>query len=293
RFEVRLRTVVIDAQAAADVEVARLGPDSRQLHENPGRLRQGAFDVANVSDLASQVEMDQLEAIGQLAFLQVIKGLKHFRQGQTEFGAEPGAVLPPPRSPRRQFDPHSDQRLDVQLLRIADDRLQLAEFFDDRNDLLADLASQDGHLDEFVVFEAVADDRHLQPVGLSQDHQQLGFRSRLQAEVERTPEIEKLFDHVPLLVHFDRVNAAVRAFVVVLLNGQTKCLVDFADTMAEDVGEAKEDRQLNAAGLKLVDKLLQVDSLLGILGGVNRDVAGGVDAEVAFAPVLNPVILNR
>src|SRR5205823_10431911 len=119
------------------------------------------------------------------------------------------------------------------------------------------------------------------------------FLTRIQPEVEPTPQIQNLFDHLPLFVHFDRVDAAVRAFVVVLLNGQTKCFVDFANTMAEDVGEAKEDRQLNAAGLKLVDKLLQVDSLIRILSGMNRDVAGGVDAEVAFAPVLNPVILNR
>ena len=85
--------------------------------------------------------------------------------------------------------------------------------------LLADLAGQDGHLDEFVVLEAVADDRRVRSVGEGQHGEQFGLGAGLQAEVERLAEIEDLLDDVPLLVHLDRIDAAVFALVLELLDG--------------------------------------------------------------------------
>ena len=73
-----------------------------------------------------------------------------------------------------------------------------------------------GHLDELVVLEAVADDRRLDAVGQGQDGEQFRLGAGFQAEVERLAEVEDLLDDVPLLVHLDRVDAAVVALVVVL-----------------------------------------------------------------------------
>ncbi len=56
-----------------------------------------------------------------------------------------------------------------------------------------------------------------------------------------------------------------------------KASCDLADAMAEDVGEAQQDRQLNAARLQIVDQLLQIDGLVGLLVRVDGDVAGLVD----------------
>ena len=68
-----------------------------------------------------------------------------------------------------------------------------------------------------------------------------------------------------------------------------KGVVDLADAVAEDVGEAQQDRQLDAAGLELIDQLLEVDRLVGAFVRVDGDVARLVDAEIAFAPVANAV----
>ena len=73
-----------------------------------------------------------------------------------------------------------------------------------------------GHLDEFVVLEAVADDRRVAAVGQGEHGQQFRLGAGLEAEVERLAEVEDLLDDVPLLVHLDRVDAAVAALVVVL-----------------------------------------------------------------------------
>ena len=59
--------------------------------------------------------------------------------------------------------------------------------------------------------------------------------------------------------------------------------------MLEDVGEAEQDRELDAAVLELIDEFLEVDRSLGVLVRMDGDVAELVDAEVAFAPVADAV----
>ena len=183
-------------------------------------------------------------------------------------------------------------RPDVQLLAVADDRLQLGELLDDRDDLLADLAGEHRHLDELVVLEAVADDRRVRRFGQGEHGQQLGLGAGLEPEMVRLAEVEDLLDDVPLLVHLDRVDAAITALVVVLADGRAEGVVDLADAMAEDVREAEQDRQLDAARLELIDQLLEVDRLVGILVGMDGDVPLGIDPEIILAPVANAVRLQ-
>ena len=153
--------------------------------------------------------------------------------------------------------------------------------------MLAHLAGQDGHLDEFIVLEAVADDGRLAAIGEGEDREQFGFGAGFEAETERPAEVEDLFDDVALLVDLDRIDADVVAGVVVFGDGGFEGFVNFADAMAQDIGEAQQDRQLNAAVLQLVDERLQVDGLVGAFVGMDRDMALVVDAEVPLAPVLD------
>ena len=289
RHEVGLRAVVVDAQAAADVEVLDPGPDAEHLHVDPGRLGQGRLDVADVGDLAADVEVHELKAIGHVALLEVLEGFEDLGQGQAELGSKAGARLPPARAAGRELDPHADRRPDVQLLAVADDRLELGELLDDRDHLLADLAGEHGHLDELVVLEAVADDGRIWRFGQGEHGQQLGLRAGLEPEMVRLAKVEDLLDDMPLLVDLDRVDAAIAALVVVLADGGAEGVVDLADAMAEDVREAKQDRQLDAALLELIDQFLEVDRLAGVFVGMNRHVPLGIDPEIVLAPVADAV----
>ena len=60
--------------------------------------------------------------------------------------------------------------------------------------------------------------------------------------------------------------------------------MDVAEAVLEDVGEADEDGQADAAELQAIDELLQVDRARRVLGRVHLHVAGAVDGEVAVAP---------
>src|SRR5207253_8708130 len=98
--------------------------------------------------------------------------------------------------------------------------------------------------------------------------------------------------HVPLLVHLDRVDAAVLAGVAVLGHGRLERLGDLADAVPQDVGEPQEDGELNAAELELIDEVFQVDGVVGPLVGVDGDVAAGVDSEIALPPAVDAVHLD-
>jgi hypothetical protein len=91
-------------------------------------------------------------------------------------------------------------------------------------------------------------------------------------------------DQVPLLVHLDRIDALVSPTIPVRLDRPPEALVDGADAIVDDVGEAQQQRELQPARLEVVDQRMQVDACVALRVGPDRDVPGGVDAEVGLAP---------
>ena len=147
----------------------------------------------------------------------------------------------------------------------------------------ADLLRQHRHLDVLVVFEAVADDGRI-VVGQRHHGHQLGLRAGLQTEVERLAEFQHLFHHLPLLVDLDRVHAAVLALVVVLADGRLKRGVELAQTVLQNVGEANQNGQVDAAQHQRVDQLLQIDGARRVFFGMDPHVPVIAHREIAFAP---------
>src|SRR5207248_776934 len=156
--EIGLRAVVIHSEAAAHIEELHAGTDPRQFDINTSGLGQRILDVADVGDLAAEVKMDKLQAIGKIALFQVVYGFEDLRQCQAEFRPETGTGAPATRAACHQLDAYAHHGSDLQLGGVANDRFKLGELFDDGNDLLADLAGKHSHLDELVILEAIADD---------------------------------------------------------------------------------------------------------------------------------------
>ncbi len=63
------------------------------------------------------------------------------------------------------------------------------------------------------------------------DRQQLRLGARFEAEAVRPAEVEHFLDDLPLLVHLDRVDADVAAFVLVLGDGGLEGVVDVAEAV--------------------------------------------------------------
>src|SRR3954462_2118776 len=63
--EVAPRTVVIDAEATADIQVTELMPELAKLRVIARGFAHGAFDRGNVRDLGADMEMNELEAMAE------------------------------------------------------------------------------------------------------------------------------------------------------------------------------------------------------------------------------------
>ena len=187
---------------------------------------------------------------------------------------------------RPMTGPHADAR------RMFQDQVELGVLFDDRDDLAADLLGQHHHLDVFVVLEAVADDGRF-VVGDGQHGQQLGLRSGFEAELVGAAVLEDFFHHLALLIHLDRIHAAVAGLVIVLGDGVLEGLVHLAQAVFQNFAEADQDGQRDAAELQVVDQFLEIDAARGVLVGMHPHVAVRFDRKIAFAPTGDIVELAR
>src|SRR6185437_5914014 len=156
--EVGLGPVVIDAQAAADVDVFQTGAESLHLGINAHQFDDRVLDVADVVNLAAQVEVQQVHAVAHAMLAEIFQGIDDLSDEQAKLRSHAARLFPSARAFGRKFKAHDDRRLDVVKLGVFDDQFEFAEFLDDGNDVLANLGGEDDRLDEFIIFEAVADD---------------------------------------------------------------------------------------------------------------------------------------
>jgi len=127
----------------------------------------------------------------------------------------------------------------------------------------------------------VVDDGH--------DGEEFGFAAGFESEAVLASEGEDFFYDVALLVDLDGVYTAVFAVKIVVGDGFGERLGDFADAVPEDVGEPNEDWQTDVTFAEFVDEFFEVYGVVGALGRVHGDVAGGVDREVSLSPVTDAV----
>ena len=78
-FEIGLRAVVVDAQAAADIQKLEAGADAVQLNIHAGGFRQSILDAADIGDLAAQMKVNELQTVGHAALLEDIRKHRGFR----------------------------------------------------------------------------------------------------------------------------------------------------------------------------------------------------------------------
>ena len=76
-------------------------------------------------------------------------------------------------------------------------------------------------------------------------------------------------------------------------DGVLKRLVNFAQAVLQNVAEANQDRQGDAAQLELIDQFLQIDRAVGVFIRVDAYMAVGTDGEIALAPTGDVVKFRR
>jgi len=289
RFEIRARAIVIDAEAAAAVEVAHREAHLGQLAVEARGLRDGSLDRDDVGHLRADVEVDELEARLHLGLPELLDGKEDLGGVEAELGVVAGGGGPLALAAGLELHAKADEGLHAGLLRDLDDAVDLGELLDDDDDLLAQLATEEGEPHVVVVLVAVADDEALGALVHGQGDHQLGLGAGLEAVVEVLAGGDDLVDDLAELVDLDGEDTAVFALVALFLDRLGEGLVDLGDPVAERVLEADDQRGLEAHAFGLVNHVHQAD--VPIVGeGLDLHKSLGIHREVIGAPALKTVV---
>ncbi len=211
--------IVIHAQTAADVEVFDVKPHLVELGVKPRSFLDGFLDNENVRHLRADMEMQQLEAVGEAFCFEHFRGGQQLGGAQTELGVFTGALRPFAGAPAQEARADADEGFQAELPGQRDDLAQLFELFDDHDHLLVQFGPEQRHANETGVLVTVADNQAALLVLHGQAGEQLRLAADFQAELEGLARIQNLLHHLAQLVYFDREDAAVFALVIELGNG--------------------------------------------------------------------------
>src|SRR5262249_44826207 len=103
----------------------------------------------------------------------------------------------------------------------------------------------------------------------------------------------QFLDDLVLLVHLDRIHAAITAMVAVVTNRRLEAADERAHPAVQHIGEANEERQAEAAALQIENQLVQVDARAVRSERRRLDVTTPFDSEEPGGPTADVVQLRR
>ena len=234
--------VIVHAQASADVDELHVEAHGVQLHIELRSLAQGGLDAAYLGDLATDVEVDEAQAVLHVLLLQDLQRFEQLARRESELAGVAAALLPLAAARRGELDAYAQVRPYVQLLGKAGYELELVHLLHDEEDALAHLLGEQGELDVALVLVAVADDERV-AVGVHGYHRmQLRLRACLQSEVELLAVADDFFHYGAHLVDLDGVDDEVLRLVSVFLGGNLEAAGSLLDAVVQDVREADQHR---------------------------------------------------
>lgn len=107
-------SLVVHPQAATHVNHFDVGTEATQFGVETAALADATLDVADVGDLGTQVEVQQLQAVQLAQPAQTLDQRQDLGGGQTEFGHGAAARFPHAGAGGSQLGTHPDVGLDVE-----------------------------------------------------------------------------------------------------------------------------------------------------------------------------------
>ncbi len=283
----RVRTVVVHAQAAADVDVIHRQAEVAQFAVVTDRFLEAVLVVGQVGNLRAHVEMQQADALVQARRAETLDHRQQLRRRQAELGFLATGVCPLGRGQGRQAHAQANLWLDLERGGFFDHQADFGFFLDHDEHVVAELLAHQRQTDELAVLVAVADD------GAAlrrqrQHRQQLRLGAGFQADGDVLGG-DDVLDHRFLLVDLDRVQRGVLALVFQALDVGVERTGQLTHAVLQDVRETHQQWQGQAALAQLVDLLEQIDRRTARTVGTNFDATGVIDREIPGPPMANPV----
>ena len=221
---------------------------------------------------------------------QLVDDANELARAQAELRLLAAALGPAPVPLGCELDADAGLRDDAQLVRHAEEDVDLALLLDDDEDLVSELLAHEGEAHELLVLVAVADDQVVGGIGEREHGLQLGLAAALDPDAVLRTELHDLFDDVALLIDLDRVDERVGAVVLEFLDRALERAAERLDAGAEDVAEAKQDRKSYALLGEIHRHVEQIELAIRVREiGTDDRVSLLVHVEIADAPAFDVV----
>ncbi len=201
-------------------------------------------------------------------------------------------MIPMSGSLGREFEPDADDRPDTEHFRTGNDQLQLGRVFHHKDTLDPHLAGIEAQIDKLFVLVAVADQIGNGILHIGQCRDQLRFAARFQPMVVERTEFRDFLQHLLLLVHLDRIDAAIVALIVEFLDGAPKALVQLLDARIKNIRKAQQDGHVHSSVGQAIDNLAQAHAN-AVSVRMHDHLALLRHAEIIRAPVVDAVDVRR
>src|SRR5262249_41065853 len=134
RFEIGLRAVVIDPQPAAHIHILKPGAGAFQFDVDAARFHHRALDLADIRDLAAQVEVKKLAPVSHSRGLELLERAYRFRHSESEFRTVPAGRLPSSRPAAGELDSQPDDGTQAQPFGMFQNQVEFRVLFDNGDD---------------------------------------------------------------------------------------------------------------------------------------------------------------
>ena len=245
--------------------------------------------MANVGNLATQVEVDELHAVFHLLLLDVVQCFQQFGTVQAELAVVSAGFFPLAATGAGKLDANANVRAHTDATRQFHHQVEFVHLFDDNENLLAHLLRKERQFDKVFVLVAVADNQRIRIVHVREYRMQFRLGTGFETDVVLLAVADDFFQDRALLVYLDWEDTIVASVETVFLAGLVKAFVDLFDAAVQDVRETQQHRSRNIAERKFLHQFVKVNVRTAILERMYRGMALFVDVEVVYAPTLDVV----
>ena len=235
------------------------------------------------------MEVEQLQVVEQVGLLQGLDRGEEFGDGQAKFRLGADGAAPASGAAAGELGSDPDKGCGAQLLAGLDDPFDLVGLLDHDHRLAAEASGEDGRLDVALILVAVADQQRLGVIHQGEGDQQFRLAAGLQTEVPALAAGHELLDDMALLVALHGEDPLVATGVAVLSNGALKGGVQSLEPVFEDVVEADQQGEPEAATFQALDEIQEIQAAAPLPFGLHADVAAGVDREIGIPPAVDAV----
>ena len=254
-------------------------------------LAERILDAANLRDLATDVEMNQLQTVLHSVLVDIVECREEFTAGKAKLAGIATAFLPFSTAGSSELDAYADVRTHIQVLGNLRNGVQFVEFLHHDEHALTHLLGKQSQFNVALVLIAVADDEGVAFHVHRQHGMELRLGTRFQSQVVLLSVADDFLHHRTNLIHLDRIDDEVLGRVAVFFRGILETSCRLLNTVVDDVGETNQHRGCYIAQREVVHHLFQVN-FHSVLPWSGNNVSFVVDVEIVHAPAANAIQLT-